>query len=115
MFQFKEECIKKVSIRRAAMECGLSYSLLQRRTSGEVKLDSRNGPSPIFTAEEEAAFATWLVKRRSTGMKVPAKEFLAFVQKHIQKDNRKTPFKDGTPTFYWYKAFLARNSHILDT
>ena len=122
--QFKEECIKravmmvrneKVSIRRAAMECGLSYSFVHRRITGVVKLDSRNGPNPIFTAEEEAAFATWLVKRRSTGMKVRAKEFLAFVQKHIQKDNRKMLFKNGTPSYDWYKAFLARNSHILDS
>ena len=28
--------------------------------SGEVQIDSRNGPQPVFTADEEEAMAKWL-------------------------------------------------------
>ena len=42
-------------------------------------------------------------------------EFLDFVKGIVDKEKRKTPFKDGRPGFGWYVAFKNRNSHIITT
>ncbi|KAK3096946.1 hypothetical protein FSP39_005022 [Pinctada imbricata] len=105
----------KVSIRKAAKECNLSYSFLQRRTSGEVGIDYRNGPRPVFSKEEEEAMAHWLSEMALRGMGLTPKEFMDFVQKVVKKERRKSPFTDDRPGYEWYYAFLARNSHLVDT
>ncbi|KAH3886047.1 hypothetical protein DPMN_010048 [Dreissena polymorpha] len=49
-----------IPITRAARNHDLSESFLRRRLSGEVSLDSRNGPQPIFSKKEEEELAMWL-------------------------------------------------------
>lgn len=106
---------KKVSIRKAAEEFDLSFGYLYRRLSGEVDLESRNGPKTVFTTAEETAMATWLKEMSERGMGLQRFEFLDFVQNLVVKEGRKTPFKEGRPSHEWYRAFLSRNSHIIQT
>lgn len=49
-------------MRKAVGDCQLPYGHLHRRVSGNlnVHVNSRNGPEPVFTKEEEEAFANWL-------------------------------------------------------
>jgi hypothetical protein len=56
---------KEVTVRKASELYGLSYGYLYRRLSGEVELDSRNGPQPIFNKTEEEAMAHWLTDGKS--------------------------------------------------
>lgn len=104
---------KQVSIRQAAEKYGLSYGFLHRRLSGEVELDSRNGPKPIFSVSEEEAMATWLKEMSERGMGLKPGEFLDFVERVVTEEKRDTPFKNGRPSYDWYKAFMTRNSHII--
>lgn len=48
---------RKISVRKAADKYGLSYGFLRRRLSGEVEIDSRNGPKTVFNTSEEEVIA----------------------------------------------------------
>lgn len=99
----------RMSLRKASKEYSLSYSFLQRRYSGEVEVDSINGPSPVFSKAEEEAFANWLSEMALRGMGLRPCEFLDFIQALVKKDKRKTPFTDDRPGFGWYTSFMLRN------
>ena len=103
----------EVSIRKAALETGLSVSYLKRRISGECEVGSRNGPAPVFNREEEERMARWLVEMAKRGVGLQPREFLDFVQKVINQDKRKTCFQDGRPGRDWYRKFMTRNAHIV--
>lgn len=57
--------------------------------------------------------ANWLKEMSERGMGLKPYEFMDFVQEIVQKENRKTPFKDGRPGYDWYCAFLERNKQIV--
>lgn len=103
----------KVSIKKAAENFNLSYGYLYRRWSGEVDVNKRKGPCPVFNKSEEEAMANWLKEMSERGMGLKPYEFMDFVQGIVQKESRKTPFKDGRPGYDWYYAFLERNKHIV--
>ena len=106
---------QKVSIRKAAELCGISYGFLHRRLSGNTPVKGRKGPNPVFAIEEEIAMANWLTEMARRGMGLTPKEFLTFVQNLLLKEKRKNPFKDGRPGYDWYYAFLARNQDIVQS
>ncbi|XP_071799787.1 uncharacterized protein [Asterias amurensis] len=101
----------KMSIRNAARQYNLSYGFLYRRVSGEVDVDSRNGPVPFFNAEEERALARWLSEMAKRGMGLSPGDFLDFVEGLLIKEKRN--FKTSRPSYTWYYAFMARNSDVL--
>ncbi|KAK3086373.1 hypothetical protein FSP39_017497 [Pinctada imbricata] len=103
-----------ISIQKAASSNYLSYGYLYRRMSGEVEIDSRNGPAPVFNRSEEEAIANWLSEMAKRGMGLTPKKFLEFIQTILNKDKRKNPFKDNLPGYDWYYAFMARNGGIVD-
>ena len=105
---------EKVSIKKAAEKFDLSYGYLYRRWSGEVDVDKRKGPSPVFSKAEEESMAKWLKEMSERGMGLKPYEFMDFVQEFVKKDKRKTPFKDGRPGYDWYYAFLKRNENIVE-
>ncbi|KAK3099982.1 hypothetical protein FSP39_012930 [Pinctada imbricata] len=104
----------KISINRAATKCNLPYGYLYRRVTGEVELESRNGPPPVFNKREEEQMANWLSEMARRGMGLTPKDFILFIQKVLIKDQRPNPFKDNTPGYDWYYAFMARNRRIVD-
>ncbi|KAH3851781.1 hypothetical protein DPMN_094266 [Dreissena polymorpha] len=103
----------KVPIRKAAEQFGVSYGYLYRRLSGELNVDSRNGPRPIFSDADEASMARWLKEMSARGMGLKPGEFLDFVQRVVKEENKSTPFKDDRPGYDWYNAFMSRNSNII--
>jgi hypothetical protein len=105
---------EKYSIRRAAREHGLSKDFLRRRLNGGVGIESRCGPAPIFTKEEEEAMAKWLVEMCKRGMGLTPGELLNFVENVIEKDKRQTSFTGNRPGRTWYYNFMGRNSHIIE-
>ena len=68
-----------------------------RRLSGEVSVDSRNGPAPVFNKAVEEAMAKWLSEMAMRGMGLTPKEFLEFMQRVATKEKRKTPFRNNLP------------------
>ena len=103
----------KLSLRKASREYDLPYSFLQRRSSGEVEIESINGPSSVFSQAEEEAFANWLSEMALRGMGLRPCEFLDFIQGLVKKEQRKTPFNDGRPGFGWYTSFMSRNKSLV--
>ncbi|XP_052219882.1 uncharacterized protein LOC127837083 isoform X2 [Dreissena polymorpha] len=106
---------KDVSLRKAALDDDLSYSMLYRRWKGEVDIFKLNGPSSIFNEAEEEKMARWLSEMAQRGMGLRMVEFLDFVESVVKKEKRKTPFKDGRPGKTWYYAFMRRNAHIISS
>ncbi|XP_033760538.1 uncharacterized protein LOC117342449 [Pecten maximus] len=103
----------KVSLREAARQHGFSYGFLQRRLSGEIDVDKRKGPNPVFNQAEKAAMSSWLHDMAERGMGLKPYKFLDFIQGVIIKENKPNSFKDGRPGHDWYYAFMARNEAIL--
>ena len=104
---------QKVPIKDAAARFNLSYGFLYRRLSGEVSIDRRNGPAPVFNKAEEESMAKWLSEMAMRGMGLTPKEFLEFVQRIVTKEKRKTPFRNNLPSYDWYYSFMARNYQIV--
>lgn len=104
---------KQLSIRKAAREHNISYSSLQRRTSGLVEIDKKRGPAIIFNKTEEETMAKYLSEMAQRGMGLRPTEFLDFVENILKNDNREKKFKDGRPSWDWYYSFMNRNKHII--
>lgn len=56
------------SINKTAEKYKLSFSYLQRRVSGTVSVERRNGPPPVLTTEEENAIANYVCEMALRGM-----------------------------------------------
>ena len=91
---------KELSIRKAAKANDISFSSLQRRTSGQVAIEKGRGPKTIFNKSEEETMARYLSE-------------MAQVENLMKKDKREKRFKDGRPSWDWYYGFMNRNSHII--
>ena len=91
------------------------HGYLYRRVSEETSVESRKGPKPVFTKEEANAMAGWLSEMAKRRMGLTLGEFLDFVAKIVKEENRSTPFTDGRPSYEWSYAFMARNSHIVQS
>lgn len=102
------------SVCKAAKKHSSSESMLRRRLSGEVTVDSRNGPLPVFSSIEEIEMAKWLSEMAQRGMGLGPSDFLDFVQGIIKKEKRKSVFPNDRPGYTWYYNFMARNSHIVE-
>ena len=74
-----------------------------------MSVDSRNGPSPVFNKQEEESMVNWLKEMAERGMGLKPGEFLDFIQRLIQKEKRKTPFKNDRSSYKWYHKFMERN------
>ena len=110
-----ENAIKEVeegsSIRKAASKWGVPRSTVQDKCSGRTKR-MRCGPLPFITKAEEERLATWLVERAKCGFGLTVAEFLDSVKRFLDKDNRKTPFKDNRPGRKWFRSFIKRNPQV---
>lgn len=102
------------SINKTAEKYKLSFSYLQRRVSGTVSVERRNGPPPVLTTEEENAIANYVCEMALRGMGLGPSDILNLVQSFLKKDKRKNPFKDSRPSYPWYYGFMARHSDILE-
>lgn len=90
---------KQLSIRKAAREHNISYSSLQRRTSGLVDVEKKRGPETIFNKSEEETMAKYLSEMAQRGMGLRPTEFLDFVENIMKNDKRRKTFKDGRPSW----------------
>ena len=81
---------QKVPIKDAAARFNLSYGFLYRRLSGEVSVDRRNGPAPVFNKAEEEAMAKWLSEMAMRGMGLTPKEFLECPENSNKREAKDT-------------------------
>ena len=108
------EIAEGVSIRDSAKKYGLSFSFLQRRSSGAVEWESRNGPMPVLNAFEEDLIADYLSEMALRGMGLKPADVMDLVQNFLRKEKRKNPFKDSRPGYKWYYSFMSRYQDKLD-
>ena len=104
--------VKKVTIRKASLAHNLSYSFLQRRVSGETGIDSRNGPSTVFTIQEERELADYLSEMAKRGMGLRPGEFLDLIQEVVHKEKHHSVTTDHHMN-QWYKKLIERNNYII--
>ena len=87
-----ENAIKAVeegsSIRKAASKWGVPRSTVQDMCSGRTK------------------------RRAKRGFGLTVAEFLDSVKRFLDKDNRKTPFKENRPGRKWFRSFIKRNPQV---
>jgi len=105
--------VNHLSVRKAADKFDLSYSFVQRRVSGSVEVEARHGTGTVFTDSEERQFAEYLSEMAKRGMGLRPGEFLDLIQEIVSKEGRNTPFKNGRPSYDWYRHFMSRHKDIL--
>ncbi|XP_038046939.1 uncharacterized protein LOC119721120 [Patiria miniata] len=105
---------ENIPIKRAARQNSLSYGFLHRRISGDVDVESRNGPPTMFSVEEERSLSRWLSEMAKRGMGLSPGEFLDFVEEIIKKEKSCRNFKSSRPSYTWYYSFMARNSDVVE-
>lgn len=96
---------------RATKQWGMPESMLRDRLKGRYQ-QAGKGRNPILTVAEESKLGDWLVDRSKRGFGLSVDEFLDSIQKFIQKDKRKTPFKTSRPGRKWYRGFNKRNPKV---
>lgn len=102
------------SINKTAAKYDLSFSFLQRRVSGKVSVQSRNGPKPFLSLDEENVIAHYVSEMALRGMGLGPSDILDLVQNFLKKEKRKNMFKDSRPSYAWYYGFMARHTDKLE-
>jgi len=96
-----------MSVRRAALAVGVERKWLQRRLSGEVAVEARNGPNPVLGKDEELALVNTVIHRAAAGYGVTTKDLKENV-KLVASDGRAIPWGAAGPGDKWLKLFLNR-------
>jgi len=88
----------------------LSENMLRVRLSGEITIDSRNGPLLVFSSIVDIEMEKkWLSEMAQREMGLWPSDILDIVQDITKKNNRKTVFTNEIPSYTWYYNFMARN------
>lgn len=103
---------KYKTISEAASVNGVHYDQIQRRAKGKVKWYTRNGPEPYLTLSEEQQLSRWVITMGNRGFPVTSKQLKDTVQEMIILEGRKTPFRNGRPSYGWFRGFLKRYPEI---
>lgn len=105
----------QISLRKAAAKYGICRSTLHDRLKNKRLIgekETKMGPDPYLTAEEEEQIAKWCADLCKCGFPLKTDNLLNTVQKIIKDSNRKTPFKDDRPGKTWMRAFMKRNPNL---
>lgn len=83
---------------------------MQRRASGCVSITARKGPSPLLSHEEENAIAEYLSEMAMRVMGLRPADGMNLNQNFVNREKRKTPFKNNRPGHTWYYSFISRHA-----
>lgn len=101
-----------LSVNSAAKKWAIPRTTLRDLQKGLYTPDSRPGPSPVLTDDEELLVCEWIVEMARRGIPLVLNNLLDSIQHIIQSDTRPNPFKDGRPGIAWFRAFLRRHPNI---
>ena len=102
----------KLTIRKASKNYGVPRSTIQDKLKLQSDIPRKMGPSSILSVDEEKRIVQWVINLTKCGFPLKTDDLLNTVQKIVQDDKRKTPFRNGRPGRTWYHAFLRRNSEL---
>ena len=100
-----------LSLRKAANAFGVPVVTLHRKKDN-LDVNSKPGPSTVFTQEEEAKIVNWIIYRGERGYPVTKTELLDCVQKYVNHSKKATPFNENRPGRHWYEAFRKRHPEL---
>lgn len=100
------------SLRKAADAYGVSPATILRKRRNPEKIDSKKGPSTIFSTQEEQEIVSWVIYRAERGYPVTKPELLDSVQAYVTSLKRETPFVEGRPGRHWYDGFRKRHPEL---
>jgi helix-turn-helix, Psq domain len=75
---------KAMSLRKAEEVFGVSRSKIQRRTSGQLPIDARNGKDPILTPGEELGVIEAIEQRTRHGQCFTPAQLTLFIRKCVE-------------------------------
>ena len=102
-----------MSTKKAAAKWGVPRTTLTDLKKGTYGPDSRPGPSPVLTEDEENLLCEWITELSRRGIPLNRDCLLDSVQKILNDlPERQTPFTDNRPGAAWFSAFLRRHPNI---
>jgi len=100
-----------LSLRKAVNAFGVPVVTLYRKKDNP-DVNSKPGPSTVFTEEEEAKIVNWIIYRAERGYPVTKTELLDSIQKYVDQLKKATPFNENRPGRHWYEAFRKRHPEL---
>jgi hypothetical protein len=107
-----EEIAEGVPVSTAAKKWSIPRTTLRDLQKGLYTPNSRPGPSPVLTDDEELLVCEWIIEMARRGIPLMLNNLLDSIQHIMQSDARPNPFKDGRPGVAWFRAFLRRHPNI---
>lgn len=100
-----------LSKKAAAKKYGVPRATLQFRLSSKF-VKSSCGPSTVLSQHEEECLVKWILECARKGFPRRKDDIILSVQEFLNKNNRKTMFKDNLPGKGWYQAFFKRHPQL---
>lgn len=107
MKQAVEAVEKGVTVRKAAELYSVPRSTLHDRLSGKTAEDSRSGPQPYLSWNEEEELTSFLLQAAKIGYPYTRKQILALVQQIVHSKGITTTVTNG-----WWERFLKRHPQL---
>ena len=86
---------------------------LHDHVTGKVEPGKRPGPPTVLTAAEETMLCEWLLDMSRIGYgRTTEKLKLVVKKKFLDKDGRPNPFRDNTPGYDWFTAFMKQHPEL---
>ncbi|XP_038064690.1 uncharacterized protein LOC119735070 [Patiria miniata] len=102
----------EISVGKASLAYGIPKTTLLDKMHGRTPLQTRQGPNPILTDEEELGLVTWIAQKPKMSYGRMKQELALMVKKILDENGRPNPFKKNTPGRCWMRGFLRRHPEI---
>ena len=109
------QMVKNGQIRRKAIAkaYGIPKTTLLDKLSGRVpETTTKHGPKTILTEAEENVFAKHAKLIAKIGYPLNRQGFSAEVKDILDRDRRRTPFKNNLPQKDWFSGFCKRHPDV---
>lgn len=116
MLEYSEETLQKALFeikagkpkKTVALKYNIPRATLQFRLSKRFT-KTEKGPATYLRKEEELELEQWIIESQRKGFPRRKIDIQLSVQQFLNKDRRKTPFKNNFPGDRWYNGFLKRH------
>jgi hypothetical protein len=106
---------KQMSLRAAETRFGVSKSKIQRRTSGEVKATSRNGPEPLLTPGEIEGIVDAVDARTMHGRCFTKVGLALCIRKVVENSPYQREIDENFPSKSFIQRFVAQHKVAFGT
>ena len=101
-----------MGLREASRLYNLPIETLKRRTTGQIPLEAKPGPTTVLTEEEESKLYEYCIKMADMGFGLSQEDLRHISFRIVEASGRKHPFTNEMAGRAWYSGFVARHPRL---